>query len=86
LIELHKDNATKILHLGSKSGLGVLVSEPGGVQGMLDGLAADPPKLISLARENRPEWTVPFYEWLDRNYTEVEFFPKANMRLLIHKE
>lgn len=86
LIELHKVNATKILHLGSKSGLGVLVSEPGGVEGMMDSLKADPPKLISLARENRPAWTAPFYEWLDRNYTEVGFFPKANMRLLVRKQ
>lgn len=86
LIELRRTNATKILHLGSKSGLGVLVSEPGGAQGMVDSLAADPPKLVSMARENRPEWTAPLYEWLDRNYTEVEYFPKANIRLLVRNE
>lgn len=86
LIELRKENATKILHLGSKSGLGVLVSEPGGVDGMMAALEADPPKLISLARENRPDWTASFYDWLDRNYEQVEFFPKANMRLLVRKE
>lgn len=86
LIELRKQNATKILHLGSKSGLGLLASEPGGVEGMMDGLKANPPKLVSLARENRPEWTASFYDWLDRNYQEIKIFPKANMRLLVRKQ
>lgn len=84
-IELHMQNASKILHLGSKSGLGVLVSEPGGLQGMIDALDRDPPRLISLARENRPDWTKPFYEWLERRYTQVDNFPRANIRLLLLK-
>ncbi len=85
LIELHKDNASKILHLGSKSGLGVLAFEEGGVEGMLDELKSNPPKLISLARENRLDWTIPIYEWIYNNYDIVETFPRANMRLLERK-
>lgn len=84
-IELHTQNASKILHLGSKSGLGVLVSEPGGMQGLIDALDRDPPRLISLARENRPDWTQPFYQWLERRYTQVDNFPRANIRLLLLK-
>ncbi len=85
LVELHLPNATKILHLGSKSGLGVLASEPGGMQGMLDALDQNPPKVISLARETRPEWTQPFYEWLERRYEPAEVFGRANMRLFVLK-
>ena len=84
-VELHLANATKILHLGSKSGLGVLASEPGGMQGMLDALDQHPPKVISLARETRPEWTQPFYEWLERRYEPAEIFGRANMRLFVLK-
>ncbi len=84
-VELHLPNAHKILHLGSKSGLGVLASEPGGVQGMVDTLERNPPKLVTLARENRPAWTAPIYAWLDAHYQQAEIFPRANMRLLVRK-
>lgn len=82
-VELHLQNATKILHLGSKSGLGVLTNEPGGMQGMIDALDAQPPKLIVLARENYPDWAIPFYAWLEQHYDPLEAFPRVNMRILI---
>lgn len=85
LTELHRDNASKILHLGSKSGLGVLAFEPRQVQGMIDGFQRKPPKLVSLARETRPQWTRPFYHWLNTNYNLLEAFPKPGIRLYIHK-
>jgi hypothetical protein len=85
-VVLHLRNSTKILHLGSKSGLGVLASEPGGMQGMLDALDRDPPKLISLSRESFPEWSKPFYEWLERRYTPGEVFPRANIRFFHFKQ
>ena len=85
LTELHRDNASKVLHLGSKSGLGVLAFEPGQVQGMIDGLQRHPPKLVSLARETRPQWTRPFYHWLNTNYNLLEAFPKPGIRLYIQK-
>lgn len=84
-VELHLENAHKIIHLGSKSGLGVLASEPGGVQGMLDSLDRNPPKLVTLARENRPAWTAPIYAWFDAHYDAADVFPRANMRFLIRK-
>jgi hypothetical protein len=84
-VELHMQNAHKILHIGSKSGLGVLASEPGGVQGMIDTLEKNPPKLVSIARETRPEWSQPIYLWLEEHYVEVARFPRANMRLLLRK-
>ncbi len=84
-IELHRPNASKILHLGSKSGLGVLASEPGGFQGLLDTLDQNPPKMIVLARETKPEWTAPFYVWLDKRYKQIEYSSRANMRILILK-
>lgn len=85
LIELHMQNASKILHLGSKSGLGVLASEPGGVQGMIDALDRDPPKLIVLARETYPTWTDPFYAWLAQRYDQMDYFGRANMRFFLLK-
>ncbi len=85
-VTLHLRNSTKILHLGSKSGLGVLANEPGGVQGMIDALDRDPPKLVTLSRENFPEWSQPFYEWLARRYVPGAEFPRANMRILILKQ
>ncbi len=84
-VTLHLRNSTKILHLGSKSGLGVLASEPGGLQGMIDALDADPPKLVSLSRESFPDWSKPFYEWLERRYEPGEEFPRANVRFFIRK-
>lgn len=86
LIELRKQNPTKILHLGSKSGIGVLATEPGGVQGMIAALDADPPKLITIAREARPAWTRPLYEWFDMHYEPADVFGRANIRFLIRKE
>lgn len=84
-VTLHLRNSSKILHLGSKSGLGVLASEPGGVQSMIDALDRDPPKLISLSRESFPDWSKPFYEWLARRYDPGEEFPRANIRFFIRK-
>jgi hypothetical protein len=84
-VELHLPNATKIVHLGSKSGLGVLAFEPGGFQGMIDDLDRNPPKLITLSRENNLDWTKPFYEWLDEHYEPAEVFPRANMRFFIRR-
>lgn len=85
-VTLHLRNSTKILHLGSKSGLGVLASEPGGVQGMIDALDRDPPKLVSLSRESFPDWSKPFYEWLERRYVPGEEFPRANIRFFILRQ
>jgi hypothetical protein len=85
-IELHRPSASKILHLGSKSGLGVLASEPGGFQGLLDELDRNPPDMIVLARETRPEWTAPFYMWLDKRYKQIEYSSRANMRILLLKK
>lgn len=85
-VTLHLRNSTKILHLGSKSGLGVLASEPGGMQGMLDALDRDPPKLVSLSRESFPEWSKPFYDWLERRYEPGEIFPRANIRFFHLKQ
>lgn len=85
-IELHMQNVHKILHLGSKSGLGVLASEPGGVAGMISALEVDPPKLITLSRETRPTWTKPFYDWLTLHYRLVEYFPRANIRFFVRKK
>lgn len=84
-VTLHLDNASKILHLGSKSGLGVLSSDPGGMQGMIDALDRDPPKLVTLSRESFPDWSDPFYEWLYRRYEPGEVFPRANMRFFVLK-
>lgn len=84
-VELHLPNASKIVHLGSKSGLGVLAFEPGGFQGMLDALDRNPPKLITLSRENNLAWTKPFYEWLDEYYEPAEIFPRANIRFFIRR-
>lgn len=86
LIELRKDNASKILHLGSKSGLGILASEPGGVQGMIAALDADPPKLVTLARQNRQPWMDPFYTWLDQRYDQVTYNGRANMSIYVLKQ
>ncbi len=86
LIETQQPNATKILHLGSKSGLGVLASEPGGMQGMIDALDQNPPKVITLARETRLDWTKPLYRWMERRYEQVALFGRANMRLLVLKQ
>jgi hypothetical protein len=85
-VELQMANATKILHLGSKSGLGVLAFEPGGVEGMLSDLERDPPRVVTLARETRLEWTKPIYEWLERRYEPGPIFGRANMRILILRE
>jgi hypothetical protein len=85
-VELHMQNAVKILHLGSKSGLGVLASEPGGLEGMLAALDRDPPKLITLSRENHPEWAQPFYVWLEQRYAPADVFPRANIRFFILKQ
>lgn len=86
LIELQMPNATKIVHLGSKSGLGVLAFEPGGFQGMLDALERNPPKLITLARENHLDWQQPFYDWLAAHYEPADVFPRANMRFFILRQ
>lgn len=86
LVELQMTNASKIVHLGSKSGLGVLAFEPGGLQGMLDALDRHPPKLITLARENHLEWQQPFYDWLAARYEPADVFPRANMRFFILKQ
>ena len=86
LVELHLPNAVKIVHLGSKSGLGVLASEPGGMDGMLAALDRNPPKLITLARENFPEFSKPFYDWLAQHYDPVEEFPRANMRFFLKRQ
>jgi hypothetical protein len=85
-VELHLTNPTKILHLGSKSGLGVLASEPGGLEGLIQELDRDPPKLVTLARESKPDWAIPLYEWLTRRYYPAESFPRANMRFMILKQ
>ena len=85
LVELKRQNASKIIHLGSKSGLGVLTYEPGGFQGMLDNLERNPPKLISLARENHLDWQKPFYDWLEQNYDLLAVIDRANTRLYIRK-
>jgi hypothetical protein len=85
LVELHLSNASKIVHLGSKSGLGVLAFEPGGFQGMVDDLDRNPPKLITLARETHLDWQQPFYDWLQEFYEPADVFPRANMRFFIRK-
>lgn len=84
-VTLRLRSSSKILHLGSKSGLGVLSSEPGGIQGMIAALDRDPPKLVTLSRENFPDWANPFYDWLNRRYVEGEKFPRADIRFFILK-
>lgn len=84
-VELRLQNASKIVHLGSKSGLGVLAFEPGGLQGMVYDLNRRPPKLITLARENHLEWQAPFYAWLNEFYEPADVFPRANMRFFVRK-
>jgi len=86
LVELQMPNASKIVHLGSKSGLGVLAFEPGGLAGMLDALDRNPPKLITLARENHLDWQQPFYDWLAARYEPADVFPRANMRFFILRQ
>ncbi len=86
LVQLHLNNGHKVLHLGSKSGLGVLASEPGGVQGMIASLEHNPPKLITLSRETKPAWTQPFYEWLAQRYDPADAFPRANIRFFILRQ
>ena len=83
LVGLHLSNAHKILHPGSKSGLGVLESEPGGVDGMVAALDSNPPHLITLARETKSEWTRPFYAWLSRRYVPVHVFLHAKIRFFV---
>lgn len=85
LVELQLPNASKIVHLGSKSGLGVLAYEPGGFDGMLERFKQNPPKLISLARETHLDWQQPFYEWLEQNYDPADVFPRTNTRFFIRK-
>ena len=72
LIYTHRMNASKVLHLGDKSGLGVLAFEPGQMQGLIDSLDRNPPMLIALSRENKPDWTRPFYRWLGGRYHLVK--------------
>lgn len=83
LVELRRANASKILHLGSKSGLGVLATEPGGMQGLVAALDRDPPKVITLAREHFPDWAQPFYEWLKRRYVLAETLPRVGVRVFV---
>jgi len=68
LVELHRDNASKIVHLGEKSARGVLQYEPGGMDAMIEALDQNPPKLISLARVTRQEWNADFLDWVQDNY------------------
>lgn len=85
LTETHRTNATKVIHLGSKSGLGVLTFEPGGVQGMWDALDRNPPKIITLARETFPDWTRPFYTWLEKRYRLLKADLRTEIRVFVLK-
>jgi len=85
LVELRMSNASKIIHLGSKSGQGVLAFEPGGIQGMVYDLNLKPPKLITLARDKEPEWAAPFYAWRDEFYEPVEVLPRAGIKFYVRK-
>lgn len=71
LVEMRLPNASKIIHFGSKAGRGVLENEPGGMEGWLASLAANPPRLITLSRAPRADWNEDFYAWLDENYRRV---------------
>lgn len=82
-VELHLPNAHKILHLGSKSGIGILASEPGGMQGMIAALDHDAPRLITLSRVNILPGTRPFYDWVNARYDPAENFPRANIQLYV---
>src|SRR5581483_3204200 len=68
LVELQRANASKLVHLGEKSARGVLQYEPGGMDAMIEALAKNPPKLISLARVTRQEWNADFLDWVHANY------------------
>ncbi len=85
LVELRMTNASKIIHLGSKSGLGVLTFEPGGVQGMVYDLNLKPPKLITLSRDKQFDWAAPFYAWLNEFYEPVETLPRIGMTFYLRK-
>lgn len=85
LVELQMPNASKIIHLGSKSGQGVLAFEPGGIQGMVYDLNLKPPKLITLARDKELEWAAPFYAWLNEFYEPAETLPRAGIKFYVRK-
>lgn len=85
LVELQMLNASKIIHLGSKSGQGVLAFEPGGIQGMVYDLDRKPPKLITLARDKELDWAAPFYAWLDEFYEPADVAPRAGIRFYLRK-
>jgi hypothetical protein len=72
LIFDHRTNASKVLLLKQKSGYGLLSTEPGQIQALVDSLDRNPPKLIALSRESHPAWTRAFYEWLNQKYRFVE--------------
>ena len=72
LVELHLENTSKDLHLGSKSGRGVLEYEPGGVDAMLDALDQNPPRLVSLSRITKQDWNQDFYDWVQERYRLVD--------------
>lgn len=85
LVELQMPNASKIIHLGSKSGQGVLAFEPGGIQGMVYDLDRKPPKLITLARDKQLDWAAPFYAWLDEFYEPADVLPRAGIKFYVRK-
>lgn len=86
LTELHQDNASNIIHFGEKSGEGVLNYEPGGLDAMVDGLAQNPPRLISLSRTEEEDWNRDFYTWLYANYRLVEINQLNQVQLYILKK
>jgi hypothetical protein len=71
LVELQRENASKIIHFGPKSGEGVLEYEPNGLDGLLTALDQNPPQLISLARTTRQNWNQDFFDWLKARYRLV---------------
>lgn len=75
LVFLKKQNPTKLIFFGPKTGTGILEQIPSGIEGVIAGMEADPPKLIALSHVRPSDWSQTLRAWIGAHYQKAGEYP-----------
>jgi hypothetical protein len=91
LVVLKKQNPTKLIFFGPKTGTAILEQIPGGIVTVIRQLENAPPRLITLSHIQESDWSDDFIAWVEKHYTRLrdyDLFPgeNASVRVYLRKE
>ncbi|MBI4761760.1 MAG: hypothetical protein HY780_11135 [Chloroflexi bacterium] len=87
LVFLKKQNPTKLIFFGPKTGTGILQQIPGGIQTVIRQLQAAPPRIVTFSHIVESDWSRELGRWVETRYTRVgdyELFPGKNSALRVY--